>query len=292
MGGAFVSLADDVHAATWNPAGLAWQKDREISYSVIFVNRDDYVSADFISDDYAAYAQPVSPNYKGDYCPKGGMGIYYHNSGYKNETTNAKTTLMQPGLSYGRRFSSNEDMAWGISLSYYLFDSEISGGAASSDTALSLNLGYLWNISEKLTAGFLLENVNEPTFSVHGVSNRLIRVFRPGIAYYFTDATVATLDIYDLTGNTGDRGGDFSQNIRMGFEHYFNDVLSVRLGLHQPNSKVDSSKYYSLGFGLQKADYMGIYPINYYLDYTFIYWQDPASGMEDYTHQAGLTLRF
>ena len=39
-------------------------------------------------------------------------------------------------------------------------------------------------------------------------------------------------------------------------------------------------------------DYMGIYPINYYLDYTFIYWQDPASGMEDYTHQVGLTLRF
>jgi hypothetical protein len=147
--------------------------------------------------------------------------------------------------------------------------------------------------SDSLTLGFLWENINEPTYSVHGVKNRLIRVLRPGIAYYFTPSTLISCDIYDLTGKHPEtRGRDFSQNVRIGFEHYLNDAISIRLGAHQPNSKIDSSKYYSIGLGLQRSDYVGVYPISYFLDYTFIAWEDAPADMSNSTHQVGLTLKF
>jgi len=291
MGGAFVAVADDVHAASWNPAGLAWQKEQEMTYSGIINNRGDYVSGDFISDDYIAYARPLKTGYQNVSDNQGGIGVYFHNSGYENDATRAKTTLWQPGISYGRRFSADDNMAWGVALNYYSFDSEVPG-ATSSDTAISANLGFLWYFSDEITLGFLWENVNEPSFTVHGVKNRLTRVLRPGIAYYFSSKTLVSCDIYDLTGNTGDQGADFSQNVRIGFEHYINDAVSVRLGAHHPNSDVDSSKYYSFGLGFQRSDFLGIYPISYFLDYTFIAWENAPADMSEYTHQVGVTFKF
>ncbi|MDO8969919.1 MAG: hypothetical protein Q7U74_04465, partial [Saprospiraceae bacterium] len=264
LGGAYIALADDVHVASWNPAGLAWQKEQEVTLSSVINNRGDYVSGDFISDDYFAYARPLKTGYQSDVESRGGFGVYFHNSGYENDDTRAKTSLMQPGISYGRRFSACDTMAWGVALNYYLFDSEIPG-AVSSDAAFSANLGFLWYLTNKITTGFLWENINEPSFTVHGVNSRLVRVLRPGIAYYFTETSVLSCDIYDLTGNTKDRGADFSRNIRIGLEHYLTDSLSLRLGAHHPNSKVDSSKYYSVGFGLQRSDFVGVYPLTYFL---------------------------
>ncbi|MFH1459229.1 MAG: hypothetical protein ABIG64_02485 [Candidatus Omnitrophota bacterium] len=289
MGGAYVAISDDVHAASWNPAGLGWQRDREISYSGIINCRDDYITGDFISDDYLAYAQPIEFGVSNDVNPYGGIGFYFHNNNYSSSTV--KTSLWQPGIAYGRRFSSYENMGWGIALNYYMFDSQIPG-QTTADEAISFNLGYLWYLNNQLTLGLLCENVNEPTYTVHGITNRLIRVMRPGMAYYFSDNTLMSFDIYDLTGNTSGRGGDYSQNLRLGFEHYFTDEISVRLGVHHPNSKVDASKFYSLGLGLMHADFLSLYPVTYYIDYTFIYWQDPVAGFEDYTHQLGLIIRF
>lgn len=291
MGGAFIALADDVHAVSWNPAGLAWQTHQEISYSGIFIERNDYISADFISDDYIAYAQPISKQLYLERNDLGGFGIYFHNSIYENENLNSNTALWQTGIAYGRRFSFNENMAWGMALNYYYFDLDIPG-LSDNSSAFSLNIGYLWYISENFSVGFLLENINEPTYTLFGAKNRLIRVLRPAIAYFFNEKTVITLDIYDLTGNTKDRGADLSQDIRIGFEHYIIEPLSVRLGLHHLNSDTDSSKFYSLGIGWQFSDYIGIYPVGYYIDYSFIFWPDAPTGMEDYTHQLGVTLKF
>ncbi|MBU1088120.1 MAG: hypothetical protein KKD05_11475 [Candidatus Omnitrophica bacterium] len=287
MGGAFVALADDANASTWNPAGLAWQKDQEFSASATINARNDYITGDFISDDYIVYTKQLGQTDS----KSGSVGVYYQNSTYENEITRSKTILMQPGIAYGRQFFSSENMAWGVSLNYFNFKSEIPG-ISSSDTAISLNAGFLWYMSEKMALGLLVENINEPTFTIHGVNSRLIRVWRPGLAYYMNESTVLTCDIYDLTGNTQDRGSDYSQNVRLGMEHYFNDDFSLRLGAHNPNSSMDSSKYYSLGLGWQYAEFFVTHPVCYYFDYTFVYWQDPAVGNEDYLHQFGISCKF
>ncbi|MBU1043690.1 MAG: hypothetical protein KJ915_04745 [Candidatus Omnitrophica bacterium] len=287
MGGAFVALADDANASTWNPAGLGWQKDHEVSVSSTINGRNDYITGDFVSDDYIVYTSKVAQSDS----EQGAIGVYFQNSTYENQITRSKTILWQPGIAYGRQFFSDPNKAWGISLNYFNFKSEIPG-ISSSDTALSLNAGFLWSITENLSLGLLVENINEPTFTIHGVNSRLIRVWRPGLAYYVDAATVLTFDIYDLTGNTKDRGSDFSQNVRLGMEHYINDDFSLRLGVHNPNSDVDSSKYYSLGLGWQYSEFFITHPVCYYLDYTFVYWQDPAVGNEDYLHQFGVSCKF
>ena len=291
LGGAFVAIADDANAATWNPAGLAWQQNRELTYCGIFSQRGDYISGDFISDDSLVYAQPLRVNYRGDFDELGGVGLYFLNSGYENDTTRAKQRIWQPGIAYGRVFSSNEEMAWGVSVNFYMYESEIPG-ATSSDTAFGLNAGYLWYLNNSVTLGLLIENINEPTISLHRATSRIVRICRPAIAYYAGDTTIFSLEIYDLTGNTKDSGSDYSQNIRLGFEQYLSDEVSLRLGAHNLNSKVDTSKYLSLGIGLMRNDFFNLKPINYYVDYTFVYWTDPMSSMEDYTHQVGLTVRF
>ncbi len=291
LGGAFVAVADDAHAAIWNPAGLAWQQYREISYSGIFTKRGDYIPGDFISNDAIFYAQPLHLNYRGDFDEFGGIGAYFLNSDYENDTTRAKQTLWQPGIAYGRTFSSNELMAWGVSVNFYMYDSEFSG-ASATDEALSLNLGYLWYLNNSVTLGLMVENINEPMISLYGVGSRIVRIFRPAIAYYFSDSTMITLEIYDLTGNTKNSGSDYSQNIRLGLEQYLTDEVSMRLGAHNINSEVDSSRYLSLGLGWMRTDFFNLKRINYYLDYTFVYWTDPISSMEDYTHQLGFSVKF
>ncbi len=287
MGGAFVALADDANASTWNPAGLAWQKDQELSVSATMTARDEYVTGDFVSDDYIVYTKQLGFSES----KNGAIGVYYLNSTYENDVTRSKTILWYPGIAYGRQFFSNENMSWGVSLNYFNFESQIPG-ISSSDTALGLNAGFLWYFADKLAFGLMIENINEPTFAIHGVNNRLIRVWRPGLAYYMDDSTVFTFDIYDFTGNTKDKGSDFSQNVRFGMEHYFNEDFSLRLGAHNPNSTVDSSKFYSLGLGYQYAEFLGTHPVCYYFDYTFIYWQDPGVGNDDYLHQFGISCKF
>ncbi|MFH1094185.1 MAG: hypothetical protein V1739_08585 [Candidatus Omnitrophota bacterium] len=291
LGGAFVAMADDANAATWNPAGLAWQQEQELTYSGLFSKRGDYIPGDFISDDYIIYAQPLRVNYRGDFDELGGLGVYFLNSGYEDDTTRAKQTVWQPGIAYGRAFSSNDTMAWGVSVNVQMYDSEIPG-ATASDNALGLNAGYLWYFNSSVTLGLLIENINEPTLSLYGVNSRIVRVWRPAIAYYMSDSTAVSLEIYDLTGNTKESGSDYSQNIRLGFEHNLSKEVSLRLGAHNINSEVDTSRYLSMGIGWMRSEFFDAKQMNYYVDYTFIYWTDPLSSMEDYTHQIGLTIKF
>ncbi|MCG2712962.1 MAG: hypothetical protein L6416_11665 [Candidatus Omnitrophica bacterium] len=290
LGGVFVAIADDVNAATWNPAGLGWQQDKELSYSGIFSKRGEYIPGDFISDDYLLYAQPLRVNYRGDFDELGGFGLYFLNSGYEDNITRAKQTIRQPGIAYGRAFSSNEAMAWGVSANLYMYDSEIPG-AVSSDNALGVNAGYLWYLNSSITLGLLIENINEPALSLYGVTSRIVRIWRPAIACYFSDSTVFSLEVYDLTGNTKDSGSDYSRNIRLGFEHYLTEEVSLRMGAHNINSEVDTSKYVSLGIGFMRSDFFNLKQINYYLDYAFIYWTDAINSMDDYTHQVGLSMK-
>ena len=56
MGGAFVSVADDVYAGFWNPAGLHSVTSREVSY----MHAERF--AGVVSFDYAGYAMPFSEN--------------------------------------------------------------------------------------------------------------------------------------------------------------------------------------------------------------------------------------
>jgi len=289
MGGAFVALADDVHSVTWNPAGMAWQEDSEVTFSAVLNNRDQYISGDFISDDYIAAVVPLKAGWRDNFHSWGAAGVYFHNSGM--DTGSSQLNVYQPGVSYGCKFPGSETMAWGASLSYYMMDGEIPGASETED-ALSVNLGYLWYVWPQMSVGFLWENVNEPSYTLFGNSARLVRVLRPGVAYYFDEETVVTLDMYDATGNTRGRGADFSQDLRMGFEHYWTDWLATRLGLHNFFSAVETSTYVSFGIGLERSDYMGMTPIHYYLDYSVMYWPDAVSGMQNVTHQVGVTFRF
>ncbi|MBI4845428.1 MAG: hypothetical protein HY810_03010 [Candidatus Omnitrophica bacterium] len=159
LGGAYIALSDDVHAASWNPAGLAWQQEKEFTYSGIINNRDDYVSADFVSDDYAAFAQPLKKAYHEEYGSLGGIGMYFHNSGFDDQEKNVNTSLWQAGISYGRNFSFAPEMSVGVGLNYYYFDAEVIG-VSNTDAVISINLGYLWYINQDVTFGFLLENIN------------------------------------------------------------------------------------------------------------------------------------
>ncbi|MCM8814185.1 MAG: hypothetical protein NC924_09695 [Candidatus Omnitrophica bacterium] len=286
LGGAYVGVAEDVHAVTWNPAGIAVLENTELTYSGTLTKREQPVLNDFVSDDYAAVAHPL---YFGDRRgePWAVMGLFFLNS--RGETPPSEVQVYQAGFSLGKKIAEN--ISAGISVVFYRFGLDIQNASESEDV-ITANLGLLWDVSDWMSVGIVVENITEPNLEFFGVENKMVRNVKPGVALYPVDNLMITCDIYDALGATKDKSADFSQDIRVGCEYYLAKFLAVRGGAHHLFSAVDQSVYYSAGIGLQRAEFFRMYPITYYLDYAFLYWPDAAAGTEETVHNLSLSFKF
>lgn len=269
MGGAFCSVADDLSAIHWNPAGVAALDDIQVyvSYTSWF--------ADF-QQNFAALSAPINDDFK--------VSLFLLSFGANDI---AETTLNRPegtgqtydvnDMMFGAGFHGNltEQFSFGITAKYVqnAFETVSAGGFAFDvgtmyDTQIEgIKLGFsIHNLSaERTFEGTPLEIQTNQTGNVLNPDNggtqaslgavvpswpfSLPLIFRAGISKDFID----TEDHFLLASADFITMSDANEQFAVGAEYIYKDLFSLRGGYYYGNDQLSVSggagiKYLSGGF--------------------------------------------
>jgi long-subunit fatty acid transport protein len=189
MGGAFMAVADDATAASWNPAGLIQLEKPELSIVGAYFNREDEFSSDTNpginntgkTDDFnlnyfsAAYPFQLfkrnivaSINYQRLY--EFERKFSFNNSsfsqdGFLGALGLASAIQITPGLSLGATFNIWTDkLFWENAWEEHFSDGDTTiTDSYTSFNGFNANFGLLWDINEYLTVGTVVKTPFEAT---------------------------------------------------------------------------------------------------------------------------------
>ncbi len=260
MGGAFVAVADDVHSCYWNPAGMGNIKAVEFTGMRTLNNRDV-----FNYQEWLAGAVAIGEN--------GGLGgSYIHaiNKTRETEITTGRDYVLDGKWKvlsiggYGKGIFENT--AFGVNIrniTYSLMTASGTGAGTFGGGADFKKLGYktdemgcdigiLHNLDEHFTIGILIQNVNRPKIDFGAGSPlkkeyKLVRNFKPGVAWKPDTQTIFAVDWYNATlDNIYDADVEGQSSVRIGFERWVTPVFAIRAGLY-------GRGFHTIGFGLRGA---------------------------------------
>lgn len=187
LGGAFTSVADDVHALYYNPAGLSRINRKELSTSYGLLNTGLSDNSN-INHSYAAYAHPFQSKI-------GTFGFsweqFYVQNLYKEQTIS---------FGYGRKFFRS--LALGIAFKRLYREFSAPTGQtdetgfvdtgktdplyadSNSRSNYAVDAGILYKFCKKYSLGIMVQDINQPDIAI-SKQNREIQpiVIRSGIAY-------------------------------------------------------------------------------------------------------------
>ncbi len=273
MGEAFVAVSDDVSAIYWNPAGLAFQKDKQ--FTTMYAKWLPQFNLNDLYYLFGAYRQSIEG------LGTVGINITYLNLGEQNFRDEANTDL--------GTFNSNE---WAASLAYATLLSENLGvglnfrfirsnlaqvevGAQKGQgvaNAFAVDLGVLKKnfLINKLNLGINLSNLGPKITYINAAQADPIPTnFRVGLAYNLLEQEynklVLALDVNKLLVNRTSDGvndvatalvkawGNNDYILNVGGEYWYADLIALRAGYnHDEAGKV---KFLSFGAGLRYANY-------------------------------------
>jgi len=288
LGQAYTAVADDAYAVYYNPAGLATLDRAELgtTYSKLLTGLSDGSNP---SNSFITYAHPIDGGRKGTL----GAGWNYFTLGglYR------ESSLM---ASYGRslfaRTSPNKYYLGGT-LKY--LNRSLGGtseaGSSISNTGVALNtpdpvlqraskgnldadLGFLWRIKPRWTAGLMIQHLMEPNVGFVD-SDKLGRNIKLGGAYK-TPFSTLTGDLRFQSAPDGSTDKIFAVAAEKWLPTLLHGSFGVRAGLAN-----GSRDFRQLSFGLS-------YKISrMQFDYGFAL---PLGGLTSTSgaHRLGLTMRF
>jgi len=280
MGNAFVALADDVHSAYYNPAGL-YQLNRSefaAAYSKLYSGLSDGSN---ISRSYVAYGHPTEKRgtFGFSYLSLSLAGLYsestmaLHYANAIREKWNLGGSLKFLRKSFGSdaytASAINADTGASLGGADPLF-----AGNGTSKSAASLDLGVQYRISKIYGLGFSILNVNSPNMALASSdTDEVSAIYKVGLARRTKKSSVGTeVSLRSFTGT--------EYRFNMGGERWFGSGVGMRGGL---------------GFG-QRGYQLTTIGFSYrwdalQVDYAMIY---PLTGIKGTfgTHQLGMTFRF
>lgn len=271
MGGAFTSVADDVNAILYNPAGIGQLSVPESSF--MYAQLYTGLSGVKLGMNYFAYGQPVSDG--------GAWALswanFVANGLYREDTVTLNyahgLNEMYPGL--------EAELFMGANIKYlrngYTLDERTKGDPVFAEdrfsSALAVDLGVLANFESESVA-FSVKNLNEPDIGLLE-TDKIPREYRLGLCYLFGDIWIMkeALTALDVTYR------DKDLNLHVGGESFFlNKMMALRLG--------GNTREITFGFGyLFDLSDLGIQ-----IDYAFIFPLEieETSG----SHRMSLLCRF
>lgn len=281
MGEAFVAVANDASAVFWNPAGLAYQNGRQITF--MHANWLPGLTSDIFYE-FLAYRMSIE-----------GVGTIGFNVVYLDLGEQQRTDEQGNEL---EKFSSNEfaisasygatvtdDLAMGVTLRYIRSNlskfgagSEIGSGQAS---VFAFDVGLLYTFpfhSRKLLWGLNISNMGPKIAYIdEAQADPLPTNFKTGLAYKLVDQKYNKLtlaaDINKLLVTPhGDKPADpfyqalitswYDESLQreldkitrsIGMEYWYSDLIALRAGYYfDKDGKV---KYTSFGAGLKYSLY-------------------------------------
>ncbi len=227
MGNGYTALAEDATAIYYNPAGLPYLSSQEITFlhTVLFEGT---------VYDYAAYVYP--------YTSIGGFGIAgmrlgTDDIGRRDQYTDLgkfSSTQMQILLSYGRRFDHGISTGVNLKLANQSIDDY-------SDYGFGLDLGGRYDLTDRLRAGFILQDILGARMKLMNDRERTPFLIKGGLAYLYqlSDRPFSGAVTFDL-----EKPEYRSVKIRAGLELAHTSGLAVRGGYDRDNFTVGVGIHY------------------------------------------------
>lgn len=217
MGGAFSSIADDATAPYWNPAGLPWIGNQEItgSHANLFGSG--------IKDDFAAFVLPLSPRHA--------AAVDWYHSGFKDSELDFGENRID--LAYGRKLAPF--LSAGVTGKYLARNTSLDGVSVRRGHGFGADLGLLLIPQDRVRLALTLQDAFD-TKLVYSEGDGTVlaypRSLRLGASYrVLKDALVAL----DLDGR-----------YHMGAEYEVLDLLALRAGVQEDPDAADGV---TLSFG-------------------------------------------
>ena len=271
MGEAFTGVADDVSSIYWNPAGLEQLDRTELTAMHTLWN------AIFI--DHLAVNLPYL---------NGSLGIslvYLNLSDFPlsdeqaslDDTNNKKFSAFNLGASLAYGFSFTDDLALGASIK--LFTENI---YQKANIGAAIDIGLLYKLAwNGISLGAVLQNLGPPPTSMDKEYFRLPLNIKLGLAYYPLPNFLLTLDYNQLLEQSG--------SLALGFEHNFQNFLSLRLG-YKFQEKFDNHEVYTNeknNFIAGLSGGLGVYYEKFSVDYACV-----PYGFLSNSHRIAITYFF
>ncbi len=221
MGGAFSSIADDATAPYWNPAGLPWIGNQEITGAHANLFGSD------IKDDFAAFVLPLSPFHA--------AAVDLYRSGFKDSELDFGENRVD--LAYGRKVTSF--LSAGVTGKYLTRNTSLDGVSVRRGHGFGADFGLLVVPYDRMRLALTLQDAfntklayteGDGTVLAYSRSLRLGASYRP-----LKDAILAL----DLDGR-----------YHLGAEYEVLDLLALRAGLQEDPDASDGVTY-SYGAGLK-----------------------------------------
>lgn len=266
MGDAFTATAQGVSASHYNPAGLGWSRDHEVSLMYQDMALD-------IGQGAIGYSSPL-----GTRSAWAVLGQYVDFGSTARTVVNGAGTAgvssgsfaghdIAVGLSYGSRLSS-----WGYGATGRIYSSDIDNVTA---TAFAADLGLKWEEDDSPWAfGVTIRNLGTNVKYDH-VAEHLPITFRAGAAWQALGkrdssrfGLLLTADIQKIMEEnwSGHAGAEFT----------FADMFALRAGY---NGSVEIDNGFTVGAGFRKSGLE--------LDYAFV-----PFGIVGNSHRVGIQYKF
>ncbi|MBD3183683.1 type IX secretion system membrane protein PorP/SprF [Candidatus Poribacteria bacterium] len=271
MGGAFVALADDSSAVMFNPAGIGQLGRTEVAaaYDRLYAGLED----DSLGRGYISYTQP-----------SGQYGAFAINLAMLNTPLYRETTI---SLGYGRTFGrvylgvNAKGLFAGFDENDY---TEIDPLFSESMTTngIALDVGTLIKVTNNLSFGFALLNVNQPDMALdENAEDKVPMLLQAGTALRFGNIT----PVVDFTYRNKDVNDSKDINLNVGLESWLaGGSIGLRGGFNFHDMSLGASYIINRG-GNTDAQ------IDYAFRYPLFFKEDSISDIYG-THQFSLNVRF
>ncbi|MBU1077040.1 MAG: tetratricopeptide repeat protein [Spirochaetes bacterium] len=249
LNGAYVAMADDVTSIGWNPAGLAFLKNNELTFSVPLNpiwSRDLDVG---FNNFYGAVAFPLSKKYV--------IAVDWLHIGYSDDPSlnwNNKPELEyneeRVSAAFAMKFS--EEFRAGTSLKYYNMGTYYDGSVERKGHGFGMDIGIQYIFSSQFRMGLLINNVFTAVmfYDNSEYASFMSPAVKLGAAYSIIKDNTIELTLDDM--------------VHLGVEHWFFNMLALRGGAQK--ELLSSSEPFVFGGGLGiKYDFLQVdYALNYH----------------------------
>lgn len=228
VGGAFTSIADDVTALYWNPAGLAWIGHQEIGFS----HADLFGSG--IKDDVASFVLPLSW--------RQAVAADWYHSGFEDDELAFGENRFD--LSYARRIGSA--FALGVTGKLLTRGTALDGSTVRQGRGTGLDVGFLALPLQRLRVGFVAQDLLGTRLKYSNGTSTVVypRNLRAAASYALLGGSTVALDVDD--------------RIHLGGEAWLRDVMALRAGLEK-DLHDDEPLTWSTGAGFK----VGVFHVDY-----------------------------
>jgi tetratricopeptide (TPR) repeat protein len=229
MGGAYTSLADDISAIYWNPAGLCRIGHQEITGTYANLYDSD------IKDSYAAFVLPLAEHHA--------LAVDWYHSGFDDGELGFGENRFD--LSYGFRLHRMASV--GLNLKYLTRNTSLDGSTVRQGSGSGLDLGILIMPRAGLRFGVIGQDLFDTKleYDEGGTAVAFPRNVRVGASCEPHRAVTLALDVDD--------------RYHLGTEVRPLDLLSLRAGLEKDRDGGEDEPTYAVGAGFE----VGIFRLDY-----------------------------